>query len=155
VRDLTILAVFALAEFLSGYEVEFALRLGAALVAGLLIGLERELKGKPAGISTHAFVIGGASLFAYASTLIEPAAPARMAGQIVTGVGFLGAGIILRNEVNGRIGNVTTAASIWYSAAIGVVIGLGWFVVAAMATAYALVVARIPRIDRSAGERGA
>lgn len=132
---------------MSGYEVAFAVRLGACLICGVLIGVERELRNKPAGISTNCFVIAGACLFTFVSITIDPNSPARIAAQVVSGVGFLGAGMILKSE-NDKIKNLTTAASIWFAAAIGMVIGLGWYVVAGIAAAYAIAVPRIPHVKK-------
>lgn len=131
---------------LTGYELPFLLKLGASLVAGFVIGVERESRHKPAGISTHTFVIAGAMLFSLLSTVLSRGDPGRIAAQIVTGVGFLGAGIILKD--GGRLQNVTTASSIWFAAAIGMAIGFGWYVIAAIATVFAVIVPRIPHITR-------
>jgi putative Mg2+ transporter-C (MgtC) family protein len=119
---------------LSGNE-ETALRLGAALVVGALFGLNRELHGKPAGLRTHALVSLGA---AAAAVLIlrapdgrltaDPNAISRVIQGILTGVGFLGAGVILRDPA-GHVTGLTTAATIWVCAVLGLVCGLGyWFV---------------------------
>ena len=131
-----------MSSLLIGNEIDFALRLGLCLLFGALIGVERELRNKPAGISTNCFVMAGACLFTFASVTIDPNSPARIAAQVVSGVGFLGAGMIIKSEGN-TIRNLTTAASIWFAAAIGMVIGLGWYLVGAMATAYAVLVPRI------------
>jgi putative Mg2+ transporter-C (MgtC) family protein len=131
---------------LTGHELPFLLRLGVALVCGFLIGIERESRGKPAGISTNSFVIGGAAMFCYVSLAVDPNSPARIAAQVVSGVGFLGAGMILKSD-SGVVTNLTTAAAVWFAAAIGVSIGFGWFLVAAIATVYAVIVPRIPHIS--------
>jgi putative Mg2+ transporter-C (MgtC) family protein len=138
-------------SLLTGHEVPFLLRLGVSLVCGLLIGIERESRGKPAGISTNSFVIGGAAMFCYVSLAVDPASPARIAAQVVSGVGFLGAGMILKSDT-GTVTNLTTAAAVWFAAGIGVAIGFGWFVVAGLGTLYALIVPRIPHV--SAWARG-
>jgi len=119
---------------LTGNE-ETVLRLGAALVVGALFGLNRELHGKPAGLRTHALVSLGA---AAAAVLIlrapdgrltaDPNAISRVIQGILTGVGFLGAGVILRDPA-GHVTGLTTAATIWVCAVLGLVCGLGyWFV---------------------------
>ncbi|MBI4181867.1 MAG: MgtC/SapB family protein [Candidatus Aenigmarchaeota archaeon] len=132
-------------NLLSGYEVQFLAGLVVSVIAGFAIGVERETRGKAAGISTHCFVIGGSFLFTLLSTIIDPLSPARIAAQIVSGIGFLGAGIILQQR-DGEIRNLTTAANIWFSAAIGMAIGFEWYLIALGATAYAVVVPRIPHI---------
>jgi putative Mg2+ transporter-C (MgtC) family protein len=132
----------------TGYEIRFLVDMGIVLAAGFSIGAERELRGKPAGISTHCLVIGGAAIFAFLSSLVDPNSTSRIAAQIVTGVGFLGAGIILRSESEKRVTNLTTAAAIWYAAALGVAIGFEYYFLAAVATAFAVGVPRIPHISR-------
>lgn len=134
-------------SLLSGHEVPFLLRLAVSLLCGFVIGIERESRGKPAGISTNSFVIGGAAMFCFVSMAVDPNSPARIAAQVVSGVGFLGAGMILKSET-GSVTNLTTAAAVWFAAAIGVAIGFGWFLIAAIATAYAVVVPRIPHLSR-------
>jgi putative Mg2+ transporter-C (MgtC) family protein len=106
---------------------EFILRLLAALGAGLIIGLEREWQNKPAGIRTNALVSIGAGLFVMLSLNLSgnSGEQTRIIAQVVTGVGFLGAGIIFKegSEVYG----LTTAATIWCSAAVGCMAGAGFF----------------------------
>jgi putative Mg2+ transporter-C (MgtC) family protein len=130
---------------LTGNEVPFAIRLGVCLLFGAIVGVERELRNKPAGISTNCFVMAGACLFTYVSIAVDPNSPARIAAQVVSGVGFLGAGMILKSE-NNKVKNLTTAAAVWFAAAIGMVIGMGWYLVAALATVYSVVVPRIPHV---------
>lgn len=134
-------------NFVTGHEMEFVLRLVFCLIGGLVIGIEREARGKNAGISTHSLVIGGAMLFTFISLYMDPNSPARIAAQVVTGVGFLGAGIILKSD-DGKVINLTTAASIWFSAAIGMAIGFGWDLIAGVAIIYAAVVPRIPHFGK-------
>ncbi len=138
---------FMFNTFLSGHEGEFVVRLLFCLLGGLVIGIEREAKGKNAGISTHSLVIGGSMLFTLISIYLAPNDPARIAAQVVTGVGFLGAGIILKND-EGKVTNLTTAASIWFSAAIGMAIGVGWDFIALIAIVYAALVPRIPNFGK-------
>jgi putative Mg2+ transporter-C (MgtC) family protein len=128
-------------------EIGFVARLGVSLLCGFLIGIKRESRGKPAGISTHAFVIGGAALFTYLSLAVDPNSPARIAAQVISGIGFLGAGMILKSE-GGSISNLTTAAAVWFAAAVGMAIGFGWYLVAGVATVYSIVVPRIPHLSR-------
>lgn len=129
-------------------EIEFVINLGVALVCGVMIGLERELREKPAGLSTQTLVISGAMLFAFLSHSIGASDPARIAAQIVSGVGFLGAGIILKSEKKGKVTNLTTAASIWYAAAIGMAIGFNFRTIAVMAAVYAVIINRIPHVRK-------
>lgn len=127
-------------------ELEFIIKIAVALFCGVVIGLERELKQKPAGISTQSLVIIGATMFAFMSQLVGDGDPGRIAAQIVSGVGFLGAGIILKNESKGKVSNLTTAASIWYAAAVGMAIGFDMYIVAIIATLVAAVINRIPHV---------
>jgi putative Mg2+ transporter-C (MgtC) family protein len=105
--------------------VEVALRLSIAGLLGSLLGLEREVRGHPAGARTHAFVAIGAALF----TLIGivgfggQSDPSRVAAQVVSGIGFVGAGAILHHGTNVR--GLTTAATLWTSAALGLAAGAG------------------------------
>jgi len=125
---------------------EMGLRLLAAAALGGLIGFEREFNEQPAGFRTHILVTLGAALFtmagAYGTAAFVDADvvrfdPTRVAAQVVTGIGFLGAGAILRQGINIR--GLTTAASIWVTASIGVAVALGFWVPALFATALALI----------------
>lgn len=136
-----------MSELFRGEELELLLRLAVSLVCGFVIGIERESRGKPAGISTNSFVIGGAAMFTFVSLAVDPNSPARIAAQVVSGVGFLGAGMILKSDA-GAVTNLTTAASVWFSAAIGMAIGFGWYLTALCATVYAVIVPRIPHISK-------
>jgi len=126
-----------------------------AMTLGGLIGFERELASKPAGFRTHTLVAGAACLFMalsgaaagyYRPQLGEQGVQAdllRVAAAIVTGVGFLGAGTIFRSDGNGgRVGGLTTAATIWMAAAVGMAVALGQLVAAVGATVLSLVVLR-------------
>lgn len=139
-------------------ELDFALAMGLSLLAGFLIGAERESKGKAAGIGTHCFVIGGSMIFTYISALVDPNSTSRIAAQIVTGIGFLGAGVILKGELfdsketessaSAKVVNLTTAASIWFSAAIGMAIGFNLYFIAIISIVFALIVPRIPQVGK-------
>lgn len=135
-------------NFPSGYELRILIDLGIALGAGFAIGAERESRGKPAGISTHCLVIGGAAIFTFLSSVVDPNSSSRIAAQIVSGIGFLGAGIILKSESERRITNLTTAAAIWFAASIGMAIGYEFYFLVAVATAFAVGVPRIPHISK-------
>jgi len=133
-------------EFLTGIQAIFALNLLLSLAIGYIIGLEREERGKSAGISTHILVIGGAMAFSFLSqTMFND--PARIAAGIVTGIGFLGAGIIFKENAS-KIINVTTAASIWFAAAIGMAIGFGYYAIAIICAIFAITALRIPHLSK-------
>jgi putative Mg2+ transporter-C (MgtC) family protein len=111
-----------------------------SIFAGILIGIDREIKGKSAGVSTHCLVISGSMLFSFLSQMVGTD-PSRIASQIVTGVGFLGAGIILKVN-DKKIGNLTTAASLWFCAAIGMCIGFNLYMVSLISTGMAVIIFR-------------
>lgn len=102
-----------------------------ATLLGGLIGLERLWHRREAGVRTYAAVAMGACVFALVSQHIPGADPSRMAANIVTGVGFLGAGIIMRNGT--RTYGLTTAATIWATAAVGTGVGFGMYVLSSLA----------------------
>ena len=95
-------------SLISPVEIEFILDLLLAVALGFAIGAERESRGKDAGISTHSLVIVGAMIFTFMSMTVDPASKSRIAAQIVTGIGFLGAGLIIKEGSSVR--NLTTAA---------------------------------------------
>jgi putative Mg2+ transporter-C (MgtC) family protein len=132
----------------TGYELRFLVDIGIALAAGFAIGVERESKGKPAGISTQCLVIGGTAIFTFLSSVVDPNSTSRIAAQVVSGIGFLGAGVILKSEATERVTNLTTAAAIWFAASIGMAIGYEYYFLAAVATAFAVGVSRIPKITK-------
>ena len=109
------------------------LRLGCAMLVGTLIGLEREYTHRPAGLRTHILVALGACvvsilgemLFAHYSALGAAPDPARLSAQVITGVGFLGAGTIMKEGVN--VKGLTTAASVWAVACLGIAAGFGYY----------------------------
>jgi putative Mg2+ transporter-C (MgtC) family protein len=126
------------------------LRLIAALLAGGLIGLQRESSGKAAGLRTHILVCMGTTLFVIAASEfgMENDPMSRVVQGLVTGIGFLGAGAILKLESSARIRGLTTAAGIWMTAAIGVTIGLGLIGIAAIGTTFTwFVLAVLIRVD--------
>jgi putative Mg2+ transporter-C (MgtC) family protein len=104
--------------------------LGTAVLCGFIIGLERQLRGKPAGIRTSILIVMGTYAFIAASMSVNTSMtdPSRIIGQVITGVGFLGAGVMLARD--GMVLGVTSAATIWMLAAIGVCIGIGQDLVA-------------------------
>ncbi|MBN1207955.1 MAG: MgtC/SapB family protein [Myxococcaceae bacterium] len=145
------------------------LRLGLSLLLGGLLGLERELRGHPAGLRTHLIVSLGACLFTLSS--IVAAQPlegrgdssgieadiTRIASQIVVGIGFLGGGAILRHGAS--VKGLTTAANLWLTASVGLAAGLGFFLGASVTVGFALLVLvglrpverLLARIHRSGG----
>jgi putative Mg2+ transporter-C (MgtC) family protein len=118
--------------------VDVLLRLSAAAAAGLVIGFEREWREKAAGLRTLTLVSTGSALFALAAVVALPEEAVRMSAGIATGVGFLGAGVILREQ--GEVTGLTTAATVWIAAALGIVAAAGAFTLLAFGTALALVI---------------
>lgn len=131
-------------------ELILVLDLLIGLVCGFCIGVERESRKKDAGISTHSMVILGATVFTFLSSLVDPASKSRIAAQVVTGIGFLGAGLIIKE--GGSVRNLTTAASLWFAGAIGMAIGFGYYVVAVAATIASIAIPRIPHINKRSPE---
>ena len=127
------------------YYSEFLFRMLLASVLGGVIGLERDMHGRAAGLRTHLLVSLGAAAYTILSLSISkstlasgfPADPARIAAQVVSGIGFLGAGVIIKEGVNIR--GLTTAASLWSVAAIGMASGSGYYEIAIFATGIALI----------------
>ena len=125
-------------------QVDLAVRLTVGLVLGAAIGFERELHRQPAGFRTHSLVSLGAALFTVVSAygfVGDTVDPTRIAAQIVSGIGFIGAGTILQHR--GNIRGLTTAASLWSVAAIGTAAGAGLYVVAVVGTILILVILAI------------
>jgi putative Mg2+ transporter-C (MgtC) family protein len=117
----------------------FAVRAMAALVLGAAVGLERQWRQRTAGLRTNALVALGAALFELLAVLLSGqhgVDPTRIAAYVVSGIGFLGAGVILRDGIHVR--GINTAATIWCSAAVGVLAGAGYLPAAAIAAALIL-----------------
>ncbi len=143
-------------EFLSDWELIGRLVLAALL--GFSIGLEREIRGQAAGERTHALVALGAASFALISGRAFPGGDtARVAAGVVTGIGFLGAGMILKKE-GVRIEGLTTAAGIWAVGAIGLAIGAGMYllgIVAAVLVGLILAAESVLKLDKRLERRRA
>jgi putative Mg2+ transporter-C (MgtC) family protein len=135
------------AQIVEIFRLDLMLQLGLAALLGGAIGLERELGGKPAGLRTNILICMGAVLYTSLSISIagDRADPGRVAAQIVTGVGFIGAGTIL--HARGAVVGLTSAATIWVVAAIGVALGSGRYLEAVGATL--LVVAVLQGLGRA------
>jgi putative Mg2+ transporter-C (MgtC) family protein len=122
---------------------EVFLRLAAAVLIGVVIGMNRELRGKPAGVRTHALVTLGAAvatLTLYSNTPPNQDALSRVIQGIITGIGFLGAGVIIRDQIGNRVHGLTTAATIWVAASLGIVCGVGHWRLVLMATGWVLLI---------------
>jgi putative Mg2+ transporter-C (MgtC) family protein len=125
----------------SASDLELIQRLVLAAALGAVLGLERELRQKSAGLRTNILIAMGSALFTLVSIEIAEAHgsdPGRIAAQIVTGIGFLGAGAIIRT--GGSVQGLTTAATVWVNAAVGVAAGAGEYHLALMATGVTVIV---------------
>lgn len=111
---------------------EFTLRLAVGLGCGALIGIERQWRARMAGLRTNALVATGATLFVLYAVATEDSSPTRVASYVVSGIGFLGGGVILREGFNVR--GLNTAATLWCSAAVGVLAASGHLIFALIAT---------------------
>jgi putative Mg2+ transporter-C (MgtC) family protein len=151
---------------------EITFRLLAAVLIGCVIGLDRNLHGKPTGFKTLGLVGLGASLVTMASMhfsltpgTYDPSAVGRAIQGLITGVGFLGAGVIIHDPTKERVHGLTTAASIWVTAALGMVCGMGLWQIAGVAVTIVLFLFIIGRpiekmiyirwLNKSAEERAA
>lgn len=138
-------------------EPGFWLRILVAVFCGGAVGLERTLRGKPAGLRTNMLICLGATLFVMTQRLIGQTLEggvdaSRIAAQVVTGIGFLGAGAIIRQGT--IVHGLTTAATIWVVAAIGVFIGIGYHWTAlAITVCVVLILVPLGRVERSVLDR--
>ncbi len=140
------------------HAIRVSVRLVLAAFLGGVLGYEREYKGKAAGLRTHMLVSLGAALFVLVP--LEAGMPiedlSRVMQGIITGIGFLGAGTILKGSSVQDVKGLTTAAGIWLTAAIGVATGLGHESTAVMTTAFALVIFLLmPRLEQHAAHKSA
>lgn len=125
---------------------EMLTRLVAAFLLGAVLGLERERERRPAGLRTHLLVCVASCLFGMLSLVAAGTEhdSGRIAAQVVTGIGFLGAGAIMRHGSTVR--GLTTAATLWMAAAIGLTLGLGWYPAALVATVLALLALTVIKV---------
>ncbi len=141
-------------NFISDYNILVLSRIGLSIFFGFLLGFEREITGKFAGLRTHILVCTGACIFTilsiYGFKMQETAGyigtndPARIAAQIITGIGFIGAGTVLRSGTN--ILGITTAATLWVCAAVGMACGTGQISLATIATISTMAILILIRI---------
>jgi putative Mg2+ transporter-C (MgtC) family protein len=128
---------------------EMALRLLLATVLGGAIGLQRELSGKEAGLRTNMLIALGAALLTVLSIYAFPGSdPSRLAAGIATGIGFIGAGVILHRS-GGAVVGLTTAATIFAVAGIGIATGAGKYLISIVATVLVLAILLLPHIHKS------
>ncbi len=132
----------------TAFDLSITLQIGLAGILGSVLGWQRFLVGRPAGIRTHALVAMASASFTFAGAYgFSGAGPhdvTRIAAQVVTGVGFLGAGTIFRSQ--DRVIGLTTAATLWFSAGLGILIGAGLTWIAIFVTGLALVILILARV---------
>ena len=127
-------------------EVQILLRVLVGAILGSLVGFERERQDQPAGLRTHMILVIGATLAMVLSVNLgylfarpgTPADPARLAAQVISGIGFLGAGAILRYGFT--VKGLTTATSLWTMAIVGMTVGAGYYLIGVVTTALMLIV---------------
>ncbi|OGO18911.1 MAG: magnesium transporter MgtC [Chloroflexi bacterium RBG_16_50_11] len=129
-------------------DLEMVLRLLLATALGAVIGFQRERSGKEAGLRTNMLICLGSALFTVLSIYAFPGSdPARIAAGIATGIGFIGAGVIL-HRTGGVVLGLTSAATIWTVAAIGMAAGAGMYYIAPAATVLALIILLLPHLKK-------
>jgi putative Mg2+ transporter-C (MgtC) family protein len=129
-------------------ELQMVLRIFLAAVLGGVIGFQREKAGKPAGLRTHMLISTGAALFTLVSVFgfTGPVDPSRLAAGVVTGIGFIGAGAIIFRNRDGYVAGLTTAATIWVVAGIGVAAGAGLYIASVATTVVVLGILFVPHL---------
>ena len=135
----------AIEEGFSNFDYEILFRLLLASGLGALIGFERELKRRPAGLRTHILVSLGATIFTVVSLSFD-IDPARIAAGIVAGIGFLGAGAIIAHK--GHVRGITSAATLWVVAGIGLSVGVGQYTIAIIGSVIVFAVLQLSRIEK-------
>jgi putative Mg2+ transporter-C (MgtC) family protein len=129
-------------------DLEMVLRLLLATFLGGAIGFQREISGKEAGLRTNMLICLGSALLTVLSIYAFPGSdPARVAAGIATGIGFIGAGVIL-HRTGGIVLGLTSAATIWTVAGIGIAAGAGLYIVAPAATVLALIILLLPHLKK-------
>ncbi len=124
------------------------IKLLIAFVLSALIGFERQLRKEPAGLRTHMLVCIGATLLTIVSINFQQD-PARIIAGIVTGIGFIGAGTIIARQF--KVIGLTTAASLWFVAALGITIGVGLYWLAVIATIVVLIILNLWKVEKKLG----
>lgn len=127
------------------FELILVLRTLLATILGAAVGFEREWRGKEAGIRTYAAVALGACTFGIVSGHIDPLSTSRIASNVVVGIGFLGAGMIIKHD--DKVKGLTTAATIWATAAMGLAISYGMFILGVLTAGLILGIQSLPQLS--------
>lgn len=138
-----------LSIFRDSLEGQFLIKMLLSIFFGTILWIERQFRGKDAGIRTYSYVILWAMIFTFLSEVVDPNSTSRIAAQIVTWIWFLGAGLIIKDTENTQIRNLTTAASIWYAWWIGMIIWFGYYALAWLA---AIATFLVPLISNTVGK---
>jgi len=134
--------------YVSPIESAMLVRILVAMALGGVIGYEREIARRPAGLRTHMLVSMGATIFTMLSFLAFPGAdPARVASYVVMGIGFIGAGSVL--QMRNKVVGLTTAASLWITASIGMLVGTGYYLLAAVTTVLVFAILRMKGVEKN------
>ncbi|MGC8812790.1 MAG: MgtC/SapB family protein [Candidatus Aenigmatarchaeota archaeon] len=127
-------------------EFEMVLKLILSVFLGSLIGYEREIRAKPAGLRTHMLICLGSTLLTIMSLTAFPNADtSRMAAYIIVGIGFIGGGTIF--QLKEKVIGLTTAASLWVVASIGIAVGVGYYLIASVATLIVYIILRLSLVE--------
>jgi len=130
------------------FELELIIRMIISFILSMIIGLEREISLKPAGLRTHVLVCMGSALFTILSLYAFPGAdPSRLAASIAVGIGFIGAGTILKTKEEKIVG-LTTAATLWIVASIGVAVGTGFYLLASIVAIFTYIILKFGKLEK-------
>lgn len=132
-------------EQFTNFDYEILFQLGLTIALGALIGFERSLKHRPAGLRTHMLVSLGATIFAVISISFD-IDPARVAAGIVAGIGFLGAGSIIAHK--GHVKGITSAATLWVVAGIGLSVGVGEYIIGIISAVCVFAILQLGKIEK-------
>ena len=130
------------------FELELVIRLIISFLLSTIIGVEREISLKPAGLRTHVLVCMGSTLFTILSLYAFPGADtSRVAASIAIGIGFIGAGTIVKTQK--KIIGLTTAATLWITASMGVAVGAGFYLLASVVAVFTYLILRLAKIEKT------
>ena len=133
-------------------ELELVIRLAVSFLLSTIIGVEREISLKPAGLRTHVLVCLGSALFTILSLYAFPGADkARLAASIAVGIGFIGAGTIVKTQK--KIVGLTTASTLWITASIGVAVGAGFYLLGSIVSIFTYIILKIGKIEKDTTEK--